>query len=611
MKTTRRMSVRGLVIALILCFTGACARPAPKETALPAAVATTREMVVTAHPLATQAGARILDMGGTAVDAMIAAQAVLGLVEPQSSGLGGGAFVVYHQAETGRTITVDGREKAPQAAQEDRFFIRGRPMEFHPAWQSGLSVGVPGVPRLLEHLHQRYGRLPWSELFAPARTLAREGFPLTARTSALVSDLLARNSSCAEDARLFFRDPTAFTYFVETKTCTAKPAGTWMRNPAYAETLDRFAAEGADAFYRGPLAEAIVAAVQGDRRIPGDLTADDLENYQVVERPPVCVAFRGHQVCGMGPPSSGGLAVGQILRFMELRSDLLGTSPLDVDSVHLFTQAMRLAFADRNRHVADSDLVRVPVAGLLDETYLGERAALITRVDMGIAAPGSPPGSENLHADESAVQGQGTSHISIVDRYGNALALTSSIESAFGNGVMVEGFLLNNQLTDFSFAFEDAAGRPIANRVQPSKRPRSSMAPTLVFDGEGRLALVTGSPGGARIIGYTAQSILNILAFGLDPQQAIQVPHVQNLNGQTELEAPIPDVTRPYDAQALAAALIARGHGDPQAPPHERSLGMVAHTSGLAIIQVVRSDAGQVVLIGGADHRRDGAVGGR
>ncbi|WP_305042830.1 gamma-glutamyltransferase family protein [Geoalkalibacter sp.] len=605
------MSIQGLLIALTLCFTGACARPVPTETALPTAVTTTREMVVTAHPLATQAGARILEMGGTAVDAMIAAQAVLGLVEPQSSGLGGGAFVVYHQTETGRTITVDGREKAPQAAREDRFLIQGRPMEFHHAWQSGLSVGVPGVPRLLEHLHQRYGRLPWSELFVPARTLAREGFPLTARTSALASDLLARNSSCAEDERLFFRDPAAFAYLVETETCTAKPAGTWMRNPAYAETLERLAAEGADAFYLGPLAEAIVAAVQGDRRIPGDLTAADLENYQVVERPPVCVAFRGHQVCGMGPPSSGALAVGQILRFMELRSDLLGTSPLDVDSVHLFTQAMRLAFADRNLYVADSDFVKVPVAGLLDETYLAARAALITPWDMGSAAPGMPPGAEETHAAENVAPSQGTSQISVLDRYGNALSLTSSIESAFGNGVMVQGFFLNNQLTDFSFAPRDAAGRPLANRVQPGKRPRSSMAPTIVLAPDDRVALVTGSPGGARIIGYTAQSLLNILAFGLDPQQTIQVPHIINLNGQTELEAPLPGVTLDYDVQALATALMARGHSDPAAALQERLVDIVAHTSGLAIIQVVRSATGQAVLIGGADQRRDGAVGGR
>lgn len=605
------MGFRLLLVLIGLSQLIACAGPARFHSGLPGSIKATQYMVVTANPLATQAGVGILEQGGSAVDAMIAVQAVLGLVEPQSSGLGGGAFVVYYDAKTRQTTTFDGREKAPAAATQARFLRAGQPLEFVEAWQSGLSVGVPGVPRLLETLHRRYGRLPWPELFAPARVLAEEGFELTARTSDIVAQLLDRNNACAAGERLFFRDEAAFAYLVESPTCTAKPAGTPMDNKAYALTLKRLAEEGASAFYRGALAEALVAAVRNDPHIPGDLSLADLETYQVVERTPVCFPYQGFRVCGMGPPSSGGIAVAQILGLMERRPDLMGTSPLDVATVHLFTQANRLAFADRNAYVGDSDFVSVPLAGLLDDTYLTQRAAHMTTMDLGVAHAGVPPGVGEKQTNESMAPGGGTSHVSIVDRYGNALSMTSSIESAFGNGVMVQGFFLNNQLTDFSFAYEDAAGRPLANRVEPGKRPRSSMAPTIVFDGEGRPVLVTGSPGGARIIGYTAQSLLNILGFGLDPQQAIGVPHYMNLNGRTDLEPPLPGITLDYDVQALAAALIARGHSDPQAPPPERSVGIVEQTSGLAIIQMAVTPEGRTVLLGGADGRRDGTVGGR
>jgi gamma-glutamyltranspeptidase/glutathione hydrolase len=341
------------------------------------------------------------------------------------------------------------------------------------------------------------------------------------------------------------------------------------------------------------------------------MTVADLMNYQVVEREPVCLDYRGHNVCGMGPPSSGGLAVGQILGIIENRPDLMGASPLDVDTVHLFTQAGRLAFADRNKYVADTDFITVPAEGMLDEDYLKERAALITTMDMGTAEPGVPPGPFDPYAPDSAAKQSGTSHVSIIDRYGNALSMTTTVESSFGNGVMVRGFLLNNELTDFSFSFEDSDGTPIANRVQPNKRPRSSMSPTIVFDSNGQVAFVTGSPGGSRIIGYTAQSIMNIIDFGLDPQEAINVPHFMNRNGRTDIEEPIPGITWEYDAEALAAELIARGHSNPNVPPEERSVGIIAQTSGLSIIQVCESDKGKTVFIGGADKRRDGTVGGR
>jgi gamma-glutamyltranspeptidase / glutathione hydrolase len=469
---------------------------------------------------------------------------------------------------------------------------------------------------MMEYMHDRYGRLPWQLPFVPARVLAHTGFELTERTSSQVVGLLANNSSCEDGERLFFRDPTAFDYFVNSDHCTAKPACTRIRNRAYADTLKALSRRGADAFYTGPIAHAIAAAVQGDLNIPGDMTVDDLANYQVVERDPVCFDYRGHNVCGMGPPSSGGLAVGQILGILE-NFDLSGLAPLDVETVHLFTQAGRLAFADRNLYVADTDFVTVPVDGMLDKDYLASRAAMITDMDMGTAAPGIPPGDFDPNAPDPSAKLSGTSHVSIVDRYGNALSMTTTVESSFGNGVMVHGFLLNNELTDFFFN-PGTAEAPIANRVQPNKRPRSSMSPTIVLDGDGKVELVTGSPGGSRIIGYTAQSILNVLHFELDPQEAINVPHYMNRNGRTDLEIPIPGGTEDYDADALAAALVARGHSDPNNPG---SVGVIEQTSGLSLIQVVERDRHggnnhrrrhtTTILVGGADHRRDGTVGGR
>lgn len=563
------------------------------------AVSTEREMIVTANPLATRAGAEMLRAGGSAADAMIAAQTVLGLVEPQASGIGGGAFIVYYDAETGRTTTFDARETAPAAAAEDRFLNQdGSPLDFSEAWQSGLSVGVPGVPRLMELMHENYGRLPWTTLFEPAITLAREGFELTGRTSSQVSELLARNSSCAEGERLFFRDPVAFDYFANAEDCTAKPAGTRVRNPGYAQTLELIREKGADAFYTGAMAADITAAVQSDPNIAGDMTVEDLANYEVVERAPVCMDYRGYNVCGMGPPSSGALAVGQILGILE-NFDLKSLEgPLDIEAVHLFTQANRLAFADRNRYVGDPDFVTVPVAGMLDKQYLARRAVQIKPTDMGEAEPGTPPGVFDPAAPDSGAKNSGTSHISIIDQYGNALSMTTTVESSFGNGVMVpgRGFLLNNELTDFSFSFAGEDGTPVANRVEPNKRPRSSMSPTLVFDGDGQVKFVTGSPGGSRIIGYTAQSVINLIDFSLDPQEAINMPHYMNRNGSTDLEAPIPGVTRPYQVQALSEALQGRAH----------EVNILPQTSGLGIIEV-----DEARFVGGRDLRRDGVVGGR
>ena len=508
-----------------------------------------------------------------------------------------------------KTVTIDAREKAPAAAGGYRF----KDLGFFDAWQSGLSVGVPGVPRMMEHMHDEYGKLPWKSLFWRARRLAQEGYPLTERTSDQVAGLLARNPNCTD--RLFFRDPTAFRYFVQ-PNCQAKPAGTIIVNNDYDATLRTLQNRGADGFYKGSIAADISRAVRNDKNIPGDMTMADLANYNIKVRDPVCIKYRGRNVCGMGPPSSGALAVGQILGILE-NFNLSSGEPLDRRSVHLFTQAGRLAFADRGQYVGDSDFVSVPVKGMLNKAYLKSRAALISGKDMGTAEPGIPPGVSNMLAPDNTLKDSGTSHVSIVDQYGNALSMTTTIESSFGNGVMVRGFLLNNELTDFSFDPVDDNGVPVANRVQPNKRPRSSMSPTIVFDKRGEVEYVTGSPGGSRIIGYTAQSIVNMIDFKRDPQAAINIPHYMNRNGTTDLEEPIPGVTWMYNAEQLAIGLRRIGHSDPTAAFADRRVNVRTQTSGLSIIQRKTIKLSSTtrpfykkILVGGADKRRDGTVGG-
>lgn len=431
-------------------------------------------------------------------------------------------------------------------------------------------------------------------------SLASNGYNLTFRTESNANELLSENSDCNE---LFFRDPVAFDYFIDSDTCTAKPAGTFVRNPEYADTLLLLSQGGADAFYTGAIAEDIIAKIAADRRPTDDaiISLQDMMDYVLIEREPVCKTYRGdYDVCGMGPPSSGALAVGQILGILEnfdLEADG-NDDPQAVETVHLFTQAMRLAFADRNLYVGDADFVTVPVEGMLDPTYLAERAALINlTMDMGTASPGVPPGPFNTSAPQTATFEGGTSHISIVDAFGNALSMTTTVESYFGSGLMVRGFLLNNQLTDFSFEATDEDGVPIANRVQPRKRPRSSMSPTIVFDSDGDLAFLAGSPGGSRIIGYTSQTLVSMIDFDRDPQQAVNTPHYQNRNGDTELEPPVANVTSDYDFVGLSAALTDLGH-----TVIERG----GETSGLSVIKVTADG-----FLGGADPRRDGTAGGR
>lgn len=524
-------------------------------------------MVAAANPLAVEAGARILSQGGTAADAMVAVQTVLGLVEPQSSGLGGGAFLVYWDAESGRLITMDGRETAPLAARPTLFQDEtGAPLKFYDAVVGGLSVGTPGTPALMERVHAAWGVLPWADLFQDATTLATNGFEVSPRLADMVQ----------ADADRLGRFPATAAYFLP----DGEPiqAGETLTNPAYAETLTMLADGGAEAFYTGDLARDIVATVTQAPGNPGVLSLVDLALYNVRERPPVCQPYGGYEVCGMGPPSSGALTVGQILGLLD-GYDLAAMGPDDPQAWRLIGDASRLAFADRGRYMADSDYVPVPVQGLLAADYLAARAELLTGdTALTDVIPGKPEFDHALNwADDQAIELPSTSHISIVDAKGNVLSMTTTIENGFGSRLMVGGFLLNNELTDFSFR-SHADGVPIANRVEPGKRPRSSMAPTIVMK-NGVPVLAVGSPGGSRIIGYVAKTIIAWADWGMNIQQAIALPHAVNRFGTYDVET-----------QAQVEGLTALGY-----EVSHRSLN-----SGLHAIEI-----GQT-LQGGADPRREG-----
>ncbi len=443
-------------------------------------------MISAANPLAVEAGAEVLAAGGTAADAMVAVQAVLSLVEPQSSGLGGGAFLVWYDAKTGAVTTLDGRETAPLAATPRLFQDeKGEPLKFFEAVVGGRSVGVPATPMLMQEAHRRWGTAEWKSLFSKAKSLAEEGFTVSPRMA----------NSIAWDAERLMRFPATAAYFAPNGTPLA--AGDVLKNPAYGETLDALAENGADIFYSGPLAQEIVGRVQTAEGNPGVLSLTDLAIYRVKERPPVCVTYRTvYQVCGMGPPSSGGLTVGQILKLVE-PFDLPGLGPDNAESWRLIGDASRLAFADRGRYMADEDFVPVPKIGLLADAYIDQRSKLLnTGKALETTEPGTPEYDHGLlWADDGSIEFPSTSHFSIVDSYGNALSMTTTVENIFGSRLMAGGFILNNELTDFSFR-SHREGHPIANRVEPGKRPRSSMSPTIVLK-DGKPVLVIGSPGAA------------------------------------------------------------------------------------------------------------------
>ena len=539
--TPGRRRLRRLLLFLLLA---AAAHADARE-----AVSAKRYIVAAAHPLAVEAGVEMLAKGGSAMDAAIAVQMVLGLVEPESSGIGGGAFLLYWSEEEKALRSYDGRETAPAAARRDRFLKDGKPMGFLDAAVGGRSVGVPGVLAMLELAHRKHGRLPWAQLFQPAIRIAEQGFEASPR----LRELLEGEKRLREDpgARaLYYREGRAVARVV---------------NREYAATLRRLAAEGAAAMYRGKIAEGIVRAATARG---GDVTLQDLASYKALEREPVCAPYRQYRVCSMGPPSAGGIAVLQILGILE-RTAFDKAQPRSPQAVHLFAEAGKLAYADRARYGADGDFVPVPVAKLLGKNYLDRRAKLITDRAMPLAPPGDTEAS-------------GTSHFSIADAHGNVLAMTTTIEAAFGSRVMAGGFHLNNELTDFDFL---PGG---ANEVAAGKRPRSSMAPVIVFDRDGRVRMALGSPGGPWIINYVAKTLIAMIDWKLDPQAAIDVPNFGSRNGPTVLEEGAP--------ASLVEALKARGH--------ETQFARLP--SGLHAIERV-ADGWR----GGADSRREGEARGR
>ena len=563
--------------ALLALSSVVAAQPAPEGASAwrerPVARAR-HDMVVTANPQATDAALRMLRRGGSAADAAIAAQLVLGLVEPQSSGPGGGAFLLYHDARKGRLVAYDGRETAPAAARPDRFLdANGRPLAFPQALTGGLSTGVPGVMRLLDAVHRAHGRLPWRVLFEPAIALAERGFIVSPRLATLLA------------AERPFGQPRARAYFFD---AAQRPLhlGATVRNPAYARTLRILAAQGAVAVYRGPLAEDIVATLAAASPQRHDLTLADLAAYRVVARDAVCARYRGHRVCGPPPPSSGGYAVLEILKLLE-PYDIAAMGPASFWSVHFMSEAGRLAYADRS-FVADPAYAPLAV-DLLDADYLMRRSrAIRATATLGRAAPGAPP-SRATHlawVEGGAPEAPSTSQLSIVDREGNALSMTTSVEYAFGSRLMTAGgYLLNNQLTDFAFVPQED-GRPVANRVEGGKRPRSAMAPMIVYDRSGRVFMITGSAGGPSIINYVAQSLLAVIDWKLDAQAAVSLPNFGSRNGPTELE-------RGTAVAALAPRLRALGH----------EVTELELASGTQVI--VRTAQGWQ---GGTDPRRDGAA---
>lgn len=576
--------------------------PEPPSGYTPKAIAyANKDMVSAANPLAVKAGVDILAKGGSAVDAAIAVQMVLNLVEPQSSGIGGGAFMLHYDKGASKLLAYDGRETAPAKATPDQFIgADGKPLAFLNAVDGGLSVGTPGLLRMLEAAHKAHGKLPWKDLFEPAIQLSENGFPISQRMSVSIAGSAARIKAQGE--------PGA-SYFLNTDG-TAKATGTLLKNPELAATFRAIAAGGADAFYKGAIAADIVAKVTQHPTNPGRLSLDDLAGYTHKVREPVCGVYRvQYRVCGMPAPSSGGIAVLQTLGILQ-NFDVAALKPNTLDSVHLVSEAYRLAYADRALYVADPDFVNVPQDGLVNPAYLNSRAKLI-RMDqtLGTPAAGTPPGVAVALGKDTSPSLPSTSHMSIVDRNGNVVSMTTTIENGFGSLQMVRGFLLNNQLTDFSFTATDGAGKPIANSVQAGKRPRSSMAPTVIFNAAtGDVEGVIGSPGGSAIIQYTAKSIIGLADWGLNVQQAINLPNFgAQTNATTSLEK-----GSVIDTAALRDGLKARGHTVAQTDTFTSGLhGVVfngVRASGQTGLFARNPAAG--TYAGGADPRREGIAAG-
>ena len=606
MKFLKLRCIPSLEVGVLACGLSACAlQPIAFQYATPdqpndpvgyqekPGWATQGFAVAAANPLATDAGYQILLAGGSAIDAAIAVQMVLTLVEPQSSGIGGGAFVLHHDGK--KVEAYDGREAAPLAA-TDKLFLdaQGKPLPFIDGVVSGLSVGVPGTLTVLEMAHKEHGKLPWATLMQPAIQLAEQGFKLSPH---LHRGLMAET--------YLMNDPVAATYFYDAQG-KPFPIGHVLKNPELAAVMRDIAKRGSQALKDGPVAEALVKKVRQHPTRPGSMTLQDLANYKAKKREPLCfdhvvqTTGKTYQLCGFPPPSSGTLAIGQMLGI--LNNTAAGKMQLEqglpsADWLHFYTEAARLAFADRGQFVADPDFVQAPGGDwrtLWNAHYLKERSSLIRAQSMKVAQPGNPAGTKAAFAPMPAQEEYGTSHISVIDKYGNAVAMTTTIEAVFGSRNMVNsgqgrhgGFLLNNELTDFSYAPTDAQGLPIANRVEGGKRPRSSMSPTLVFEKDtGKLKMTGGSPGGAVIIHYTGKLLIGTLQWGLNTQQAINLPNFSSLNGPTILE-------EKRFPESTIKALQSKGHDVRETPL----------PSGLQAIEVTPTG-----FFGGADPRREGVV---
>ncbi|HEX7774943.1 MAG TPA: gamma-glutamyltransferase, partial [Parvibaculum sp.] len=536
-------------------------------------------MVAAANPYASEAGAEILKEGGSAVDAAIAIQAVLTLVEPESSGLAGGAFMLHWAPGTQKLDAYDGRETAPAGATPDMFLDKTqKPIGIIPAVLSGRSVGAPGVVKMLWLAHQEHGKLPWAKLFEPAIRLATDGFK--------VSDKLA--ASIARDPALIKMPVSQDYFFTRDDKGNRVPvaAGTLLKNPALAETLKLVAEKGVDGFYQGPVAQGIVDTVTHAPSMPGTLSLADLAGYQAKHREPICRVYRVYRVCTMPPPTSGGISTLQVLGILE-HFDMGEIEPMSLTAVHFIAEAEKLAYADRGKYVGDPDFVHVPADALLDAGYLKARAATIDPSrSMGIALPGdiADKRAEGYGLNRS-IEIPCTSHFAVVDGQGNVVSITTSVEAPFGSHLMSGGMILNNQLTDFSFAPVDN-GKPVANAIAPGKRPMSAMDPVIVFNKDGSFFAAVGSPGGPLIIGYVTETLVALLDWHMDMQEAVALPRFLDRNGPLEIE-------KDTSLEKLTPQLQQLGH---EVKPIKMNSGLHG----------IRDIDGK--LDGGADPRREGKV---